>query len=129
MSVASLTVICDRLLAIIGFLSSAYFGQLFPSLTRHNKVPAFLTWLRLLTMAFVQFFIVQFSFPAKICQFLSATQKKQFAKLCSPVTLSGLWSDHVRRSHHSMTSIVRLYSNHTPLDQSKREFYAVHCII
>ena len=75
MSVASLTVICDRLLAITGFLSSAYFGQLFPSLTRHNKVPAFLTWLKSLSMAFVQFFIEQFSFPAKICLFLSATRK------------------------------------------------------
>ena len=42
MSVASLTVICDRLLAITGFIS-AYFGQLFPSLTRHNKIAAFLT--------------------------------------------------------------------------------------
>ena len=90
MSVASLTVICDRLLAITEFLS-AYFGQLFPSLTRHNKVPAFLTWLRSLSMAFVQFFIAQFSFPAKICLFLSATPP-------------GLWTDHVGRSHHSMTS-------------------------
>ena len=48
--------------------------------------------------------IAQFSFPANICLFLSATRKKKFAKLCWPVTLPGLWTDHVRRSHHSMTS-------------------------
>ena len=109
MSVASLTVICDRLLAITGFLS-AYFGRLFPSLTLHNKVPAFLTWLRSLSMAFVQLFIAKFSFPAKLCLFLSAIDQSLYLD-------SGLitCADHVRWSHHSMTSIVRLYSNHTLL--------------
>ena len=128
MLVASLTVICDRLLAITGFLS-AYFGQLFPSFTCHNKVPAFLTWLRSLSkMAFVQFFIAQFSFAAKICLFLSATRKNSLQNFVDQSLYldSGLITC---RSHHSMTSIMRLYSNHTLLDQSKREFYAVHCII
>ena len=109
----------QALLAITGFLS-AYFGQLFPSLTCHNKVPTFLTWLRSLSMAFVQFFIAQFSFPAKICLFLSATRKNSNLQNFVDQSLwldSGLitCADHVRWSHHSMTSIVRLYSNHTLL--------------
>ena len=76
--------------------------------------------------------IAQFSFPAKICLALSATRKQSLQNFLDQSLYldSGLitCADHVRRSHHSMTSIVRLYSNHTPLDQSKREFYAVHCI-
>ena len=51
----------NRLLAITGFLS-AYFGRLFPSLTRHNKVAVFLSSENL--PVFVRY------------------SKKQFAKLC-----------------------------------------------
>ena len=113
MSVASLTVICDRLLAITGFLL-VYFGQPFPSLTGQNKVPAFLIWLRSLSMAFVQFFIAQFSFPAKICLFLFAVRKNSLRNFVDQSLYldSGLitCANHVRWSHHSMTSIVRLYS-------------------
>ena len=91
-------------LAITGFLS-AYFGQLFPSLTRHNKVPAFLTWLGSLSMASVHFLIAQFSFPAKICLFLSATRKNSLQNFVGQSLYldSGLitCADHVRWSHHS----------------------------
>ena len=55
-------------------ISDKYFLP-YSSLTRHNKVPAFLTWLRSLSMAFAQFFIAQFSFLAKIWLFLSVTRK------------------------------------------------------
>ena len=97
-------------------------------LTRHNKVPAFLTWLRLYSQwPLSNFSSHSFSFQRNLPVFVCYS-KKQFAKLCWPVTLPGLWTDHVRRSHHLMLSIVRLYSNHTPLDQSKCEFYTVHCI-
>ena len=120
MSVASLTAICDRLLVIklTGF-PTAYFGQIFPSLTRHNKVPAFLTWLRSLSTTFVQFFIAQFSFLAKTWLFLSVTRKNSLPNFVEQSLYldSGLitCANHMRRSHHSMTSIVRLYSNHTLL--------------
>ena len=53
MSVASLTVICDRLLAITGFLSVYLDKHFFPC---HGTTKLFLTWLRSLSMAFVQFF-------------------------------------------------------------------------
>ena len=132
MSVASPTVICDRLLAITGFLS-AYFGQLFPSLTCHNNVPAFLTWLRSLSkMAFVQFFIAQFSFPAKICLFLSATRKNSLQNFVDQSLYldSGLitCADHVPVTPLDDVNRASILLSYTPLDQSKREFYAVHCI-
>ena len=131
MSVASLTAICDRLLPITGF-PTAYFGQIFPSLIRHNKVPAFLAWLRSLSTAFVQFFIPQFSFLAKIWLFLSVTRKNSLQNFVDQSLYLDsrliTCSDHVGRSHHSMTSIASILQSHTPLDQSKREFYAVHCI-
>ena len=124
MSVASLTVICDRLLAITAF-PSAYFGQIFPYLTGHNKVPALLTWLRSLSTAFVQMFIAQFSFPAKICLFLSATRKNSLLNFVdrSLYLDSGLitCADHVRPSHHSMTSscVYTLITHSSRLSQSR----------
>ena len=57
------------------------------------------------------------SFPflrkfACVCPLLAITVCKTLLTSRSRWTLD---SDHVRRSHHSMTSIVRLYSNHTLL--------------
>ena len=61
---------------------------------------------------FIQFFVGQFPFPAKICLCLSATRKNSLKTLLTSHSGWTLDSDHVCRSHHSMTSIVRLYSNH-----------------
>ena len=75
-------------------------------------------------MAFVQFFIAQLSFPAKICLFLSATRKNSLQNFVDQSLYldSGLitCADHMRRSHHSMdVNLVSILLSHTPLDQSK----------
>ena len=56
-------------------------------------------------MAFVQYFIAQFSFPAKICLFLSATRKNSLLNFVDQSTLPGLWTDHVRRSRVPVTPL------------------------
>ena len=97
-------VICDRLLAINGFLS-AYFGQLFPSLTSHNKVRAFFNLVEVTLNGLCPiFFIAQFSIPAKICLFLSANRKNSLQNFVDQsLYLDSVLitcADHVRRSHH-----------------------------
>ena len=69
-------------------------------------------------MAFVQFFIAQFSFPAKICLFLSATRKNSLQNFVD----QSLYLDS------GLITCADHDHDHDPLDQSKREFYAVHCI-
>ena len=73
------------------------------------------------------------SFPflqkfAYICLLLAETVFKTLLTSHSGWTLG---SDHVCRSHHSMTSIMHLYSNHKSslFHQSRHEIYTVHCII
>ena len=65
-------------------------------------------------MVFVQFFMGQFFFLAKIClQYVCLLLAKTVCKTL--LTSHSGWtldSDHMRRLHHSMTSIMRLYSNH-----------------
>ena len=105
MSVASL----QFMIAITRFLSAKYLDKYFVPF-HHNKILALLTLLRSLETVFVQFFIGQFCVPAKIClPLLAKTVCKALLTNHSGWTLD---SDHVRRSHHSMTSFVRLNSNH-----------------
>ena len=72
--VCRFTVICDRLLAITGFLSATNLGKYFLPFHATTKFYIFLTWLRSLSTVFVHFFIGQFSFLAKIYLCLSATR-------------------------------------------------------
>ena len=110
--VGHFTVICNQLLAITGFLSATYFSKIFTSFLHHSKVLDFLSWLRSLSIVFVQFSIGQFFFPVKICLCLSATHQTVCKTLLTSHSGWTLDSDHVRRSRHLMTSVVRLYSNY-----------------
>ena len=85
----------------------------------HNKVPALLTRLSSINGLYPIFhqtvFLSRENLPVFVRSAVRYSQK-QFAKtLLTSHPSWALNSGHVRRSHHSMTSIVRLYSNHTPL--------------
>ena len=87
-----------------GFLS-AYFGQLFPSLIHHNKVPAFFNLVEVTLNGLCPIFhrtvfLSSENLPVFVCN-----SQKQSLYLDSGLIM---WADHVRWSHHSLTSIVRL---------------------
>ena len=68
--------------------SISVFGQIFLFLLRHNKVTAFLTWLR----SFCPIFHQTVSLSCENLPVFVRYTWKQFAKLCWPVTLDGLWT-------------------------------------
>ena len=119
----------NRIPCFVLFSIGDIFRQIFASFSRHNKVLAFLSWLRSLSTVFVQFFIEQFSFPEKICLCLSATRKNSLQNLVDQL----LWLDFRLWSRAPVTPLddvnrASILWWYTPLDQSKREFYTVHCI-
>ena len=74
-------------------------------------------------MVFVQFFIEQLCFPAKICLCWSCSYSLNILrmKLCWPATLPGLWTLITCAGHTTLIT-----NSAAPI---KREFYTVHCII
>ena len=88
------------------------FEQIFPSFSRHNKFLVFFNLVEVTLNGLSNFSSDSFRFLRKfshVCPLLAKTVCKTLLTSHSGWTLD---SDHVRRSHHSMTSIVRLYSNH-----------------
>ena len=111
--VSRFTVICNGLFTIyrifIGDIS--LFGQMLLFLSRHNKFPGWVHFQRSLSNFSSDNFLFLWKF-ASVCPLLAKTVCKTLLISRSCWTLD---SDHVCRSHHSMWSTVRLYSNHTLL--------------
>ena len=71
---------CDRLLAVTGFLS-AYFGQLFPSLTCHNKISSFFNLVEVILNGLCLIFHRTVFLSGENLPVFVRYSKKQFAKL------------------------------------------------